>query len=501
MAKKAILVPIVLVISAGAYVAASWGLGRSTHARIDAWTHKLEERGAGIIKVAERRSYNGIFSSREDVTIEIDTSVLDKLGGATPGAQNVDEQDQDLDDEQAPQLDKVSWHKVADQESPHSIRFTVRNDIQHGPLPGFTSIGLAKIESRFVLDEETRKAFAKVIGDQDPILVISTLGIAGSSLVEVTSPAFKHVDGDTTVDWQGFGAKFALGRNVNTLKCDGAAPGLSVTRPDHSNVKLGRIVFNCDIARAFDDLYVGRTSLELQGMEAALPNQPSVSVGSVSYSGDANAAGDFVDVRVKLLMNSLRAAEFNMNDLEYSLSLKHLHGPTYAAFSRKLQDLTTSSALGDPTAAIAMMGAFAEYGPQILEHDPQLVIERIGFSMPEGEAGVKATLRLKDFTKADLAQGTTAALLKKLDATADVWVSDGLLKKDWAAAETENTDANAGEGSSAEDRIRAIQTQVTALEEQGFVKRNHDRLESHIEYKDGMLSTNGRPIGGPGASN
>ncbi|WP_414717617.1 DUF945 family protein [Steroidobacter sp.] len=37
--------------------------------------------------------------------------------------------------------------------------------------------------------------------------------------------------------------------------------------------------------------------------------------------------------------------------------------------------------------------------------------------------------------------------------------------------------------------------QVAQLEQQGYLQRDGDRLESHIEFRNGALSANGKPIG------
>ncbi|HEU4655770.1 MAG TPA: YdgA family protein [Steroidobacteraceae bacterium] len=492
MKKNVLIVPVVLGVAAGAYAIAAWQFGRMTHARVDEWAQHVNEKSAGILKVVNRQSAGGVFFSREDLTIEVDTAMFDKLKGSTPDSEQV-EAPSDADE---PSLSDASLRTTATHDANHPLRFTVRNDIAHGPFPGFTSVGLAKITSRLVLDEQTRRELSKVLGDKEPVLITSIVGVSGASAIDVASPAFQAVEGNDSFEWQGLNAHFDVGADLQTIKCDGAAPGLTAKSKDRSQVSLGEMRFSCDMKRAFDQLYVGRSAFAFQNLNATFgEGKPPVAIESIAYSGDATVNGEYVDLNMKLMMKALKAAGFTVDDAEYNLSMLHLHGPTYAALSKKLQDLSTSGALGDPTASLAMMGAIAEYGPQLLEHSPKIVIERIGFSMPEGEAGLKGTIELKNFSKADLAEAnSTMVLLNKLEATADLWIGDGLLEKDWGSSAVESSASNT-------DRIGALRAQVSSLETQGFITHKDGELASHIEYKNGALTANGHQIGPAAGAN
>ncbi|HEU4604358.1 MAG TPA: YdgA family protein [Steroidobacteraceae bacterium] len=492
MKKKLVIVPVVLGVAVGAYAIAAWQFGRMTHARVDEWAQHVNEKSAGILKVVSRHSTGGVFFSREDLTFEVDTAMFDKLKGSTPDSHEV-EAPSDADE---PSLSDASLRTADTHEATHPLQFTVRNDIAHGPLPGFISVGLAKITSRLVLDEQTRHELSKVLGDKEPILITSMIGVTGASSVDVASPAFQAAEGDDSFEWQGLKAHFDLGAGMQTIKCDGAAPGLTAKSKDRSQVSLGNMSFSCDMKRAFDELYVGRSAFAFQNLNATFgEGKPPVAIESIAYSGDATLDGEYVDLNMKLLMKALKAAGFTVDDAEYNLSMLHLHGPTYAALSKKLQELSTSGALGDPTASVAMIGAIAEYGPQLLEHSPKIVIERIGFSMPEGEAGLKGTIELKNFSKADLAEAnSTMVLLNKLQAAADVWISDGLLEKDWGASAVASSTSDT-------DRLGALRAQISSLEAQGFVTHKDGELTSHIEYKNGALTANGHQIGPGGDAN
>jgi uncharacterized protein YdgA (DUF945 family) len=221
------------------------------------------------------------------------------------------------------------------------------------------------------------------------------------------------------------------------------------------------------------------------------------------YTVRASASGDYYDAALDASVGNFVMDKLTLTDLGYQVAVNHLHGRTLAEMTRKYRETTKSMAIKDPMAAAAVVGLLGEYGPALLEHSPELVIERIGFRMPEGEFGIKGSLKVLEITKEELeALQTPMQLLTKLQAAFDVWVSQGLLEKDWdavtgagAAADSEEVES-VGEVPPAGSKVEMMRQQVAAMEQAGYVIRKGDRLESRIEFKDGALTANGKPLGG-----
>jgi uncharacterized protein YdgA (DUF945 family) len=507
--RKSIIGASVAAILVLGYVGASWGLGRAVHASFDTWQLQLAKQPLAMIKVAERKYTPGVFSSVEEVTFEFNREFFDQIMKSRRHEQDADEfefdQDMEEDAGEEASLEDAAWHPAAAttfDEAP--MRFTVRNEVKHGPFPGFTGVGIGRIDTKFVWTPEVRQKLDKFLPGREPVEITTRLGLLGGATSHVSSPAFDFKDEKTTLAWQGFEGDFSVGRNMGSIGCDATAPGLSVHDADGSGAKLETLKLTCDGERAFDALYLGTVSFEIANVEGSAKDGNSpMRMQKLHYSSDVRAAGDYIDVAVKAGVGALDFMQYQLSDIKYHLSLRHLHGPTYAALSRKMQDTAMSSMTGDPTASLALVGAFAEFGPQMLEHSPQIVIDHIGFSTPEGEFGIEGTAELAGFTKEDLATAQSrAALLGKVVANADVWISEELLNKDWSAPaqETEvSTDETAGEELHAEDvqprsRAGALRQQMAAFEQQGFVTRKDGQLHTHIEFKGGALTANGKPL-------
>lgn len=484
MNKKVVVGAVLLV---PLYVAASWGLGRAAHARFDQFESLANVNGTAIFKVAERTYTPGIFSSEERFTFELNKEIF---GGI------LDAHDHDTDDFDAYEDDDFDLEDASDEfaAAPSSVelpRFTVLHKVQHGPLPGFRSLGLARIESTLELSEEARAVLAKVIGDEEPVRVATLIGFTGSGSSTVKSPAFEYQDEGEKLSWQGFEGTFDYGRNIDWIECDAKAPGMKVTSASGGLIaELGEVSFDCDLERAFDSLYSGTAAVKIASLRHT-STEESMRIEQISYVTKVRKDGDYLDLALDFGTGNIEVEGFAMNDLRYDLSIDHVHGPTYAAMQRAMEEAVASS-IANPAAAANVLTALGEYVPRFLEHSPQLVINRIGFSMPEGEAGLKGTVQFKDLTQDDLSMGASMALLAKLEASVDFWLTEGLLTRDWTRAAM-NTDAS--DGPTTAEKLAMMQMQIAQLEQQGYISRNGDRLESHIEFKNSALTANGQPIG------
>jgi uncharacterized protein YdgA (DUF945 family) len=73
-----------------------------------------------------------------------------------------------------------------------------------------------------------------------------------------------------------------------------------------------------------------------------------------------------------------------------------------------------------------------------------------------------------------------------------MWVSEALLNKDWTRVG--NPEAAPPAQAQGPSRAEAMRQQVAAFEQQGFVTRKDGQLHSHIEFKGGALTANGKPL-------
>jgi hypothetical protein len=147
--KKLVVVAVVLV---ALLVVAPWGVGRLAEKRLDHGLDKLVE-AAPYLTVVERKYTPGWFKSEQVVTFEVFSAWMKAL---SPKA--MEDAVRKVEGEAAPEAADPSDESAAPaEESPklnEMMRFTVRNEILHGPVLGLSGFGIARVDSHFVLDEK-----------------------------------------------------------------------------------------------------------------------------------------------------------------------------------------------------------------------------------------------------------------------------------------------------------------------------------------------------------
>jgi uncharacterized protein YdgA (DUF945 family) len=437
---------VVAGIFVAVYVATSWGLGRAVHKYFDAWENDLAKQPTPMLKITAREYSPGIFSSTEVLTFEVDPTAWRGLNGPARALRNIP-----------------------------LANFTVRNRIVHGPLPGLSLPGVARIQSTLVLDEPMRTQIATTLGGREPISVDTLLGFIGGGRVHVSSPAFEAQPDGGSLSWQGIEGRFTYGRKLDAVRCDVVAPGLNGTLPDGSSVRLDKMQLTCNLTRSFEKLYTGTMEFRVATLSATQANGELSNMENTRVSSHSQAKGEYVDMTAVLNIGTVRIPQITMHDAQYDVTFNHLHGPTYSKLAGAIQGLGADSAEFVSPLDIAT---------ELLEHSPEIVINRIGFAMPEGEAGLTGTLRLKDFSQADLALGSPQRVLTKLEATAHLWLDEGLLTRNWPPDQA--------------GAIAQIRNQIAQFEQLGYVTHKDHRFDTQLEFKQGMLTINGKPLGAGG---
>src|SRR5689334_10380510 len=156
------LVTVVLVMAV-LLVGAPWVIGNVAEDRVDRSLDALAE-AAPWLGIVDRKYTRGWFRSEQEVTFEV-------LGGA------------------AGPLGAPS-------------RFTVRNEILHGPVLGFSGLGLARVNSKLVIDPKVRAELVENFGTDEPLRVRTRVGFFGGGTTTISSDAteIKLEDG-SSISW------------------------------------------------------------------------------------------------------------------------------------------------------------------------------------------------------------------------------------------------------------------------------------------------------------
>ena len=183
--KKIVAVGVVLLL---VLLVAPWGIGRVAEQRVNAGLDQLTEK-APYLKVVNRKWTGGWFRSEQEVTVEvfgdlfraIETLEKAKQAGAPVESDDVEsagEKTGTAEESAAGTADAADTADTADTgepaepaKPPTPVLFTVRNEILHGPVLWTSGFGIARVNTRVVLDEEIRKKIAEYFGTDEPLQI------------------------------------------------------------------------------------------------------------------------------------------------------------------------------------------------------------------------------------------------------------------------------------------------------------------------------------------
>ncbi|MFZ6657268.1 YdgA family protein [Undibacterium sp. TJN19] len=476
MKKSAQLIAVVVALAV-IYPAAAWYTGKRVEAKLKG--PQAQTTSSPYVKVIKDDYQRGVFSSVQDTTIEIDLASF-PMGKkpALPGA--------DAPVPGTPEVPVPDAPVAAVPEAPPKpIQLHFINRIQHGPLPGFRGFGAAAIKTELVFDDAAKAELAKVFGTASPLQISSNLSYGGGGHVAISSPAFTTtLEKDREkIAWQGLTMDVDFEKDYKAFRVNGSAPGLAMESLDGKSIKIGAITLKSDVTQAYPgtSLYLGKTDASLLSIVYSdkTDAKKDFSLDQFTLGSDVSSKDDLIGLIVRIGVAKISVDQQSFSDLHYDYGVRRIHGPSLAKML-----VAYSNTPGELEKLAAVKTVWDEVAPALLQKEPELVLERISVVTSDGEAKLSGTAKLVGATATDLSN--PMLMLTKVQANADVVLTDTLIAKVGGASQKDPEAQKAA--------LDAMNMQIAALTEQGFIERKGKLLSSKIEWKDGKLTINGKPF-------
>lgn len=501
---------IVVVVLAAVCLVAPFGIGKLAEKRLNNSLDKLVEN-APYFKIAERKWTGGWFKSEQVVTFEIADAWADVVNEkvikdifrdeseeaeAALDAEGTESRSEPESGEEAAPDAEAAPEAAPDAEAPAEgaaspdapaaepmVRFSIRNEVLHGPVLGLSGLGLARVDTHLDLSEKTRKEIEEVFGTKPALQVRTRVGFFGGGTTTFTSEGRKLniKDGDVGASYETFKLSVGMGRNGNSYDIDGKLPSVVVKGKDGGGFTLTDLTMDGDGKRVMGDLYDGEFAFKIKELKIQGENDPEILVQDVHYIVDTRTKDDFVKVATKMGTGVVKGGDIakagvEIKEIHYDLSFGHLHAPTLEKMVQSMRDMYTAPMV-DPSALEATIyGPLKEHAAELLKHDPEFGLDRIGLVTPDGEIMAKGLIKLAGATPEDFAGPSAGmALVGKMEA--DITVT-----ADVAAVE----------------KLPNGATAAGAAIDSGYVKKENGKLICHVVFKKGELTVNGKPQAIPG---
>ncbi|MEO8064831.1 MAG: DUF945 family protein [Pseudomonadota bacterium] len=471
-------------------VAAPWGIGMVAEQRVNSGLDQLVKI-APYLSIVDRKWQRGWFTSEQEVTFEV---FGPWLRASNSGKQETPA-DTPVDEVAAAGSPVVAAGETPPAESPPAdsavqpaaavispVKFTVRNHIVHGPVLWLSGLGIARVDSHVVVPETIRAELVKLFGEESPVAVSTRVRFFGGGTTTISGDArdFEMPGKGQAVSYDAFKLKLGYSAHLDDVEVDGGWPRLEFSdREKGGSVLLEDAVVSGVSHRVRGDLYDGDFDLSVAKVRMVGLNKQVTEVAGLHYVVDTTIDDDFMDVALKIGSGAVKAKELeelgvSLKEVHYDFTVRRLHVETLV---KLLSEMKASYSRPVPTAAAveaAMMQPMREAGLELLKHDPEWVIDRVGVATPEGDAYIKGIIKLKGVTGQDFSAGAMG-MLGKIEADITIEVAQKLVEK----------------------MPNGLSSVATVID-QGYAKRERDQIVSHLEYNKGVLKINGKEQGIPG---
>jgi uncharacterized protein YdgA (DUF945 family) len=489
-----------------AYGGSTWYAGSQIKSRYDAALDELPRQTA-LVRITDRQYERGFFGAVSTVTLEIGCAP-DATAAATPTppAKPAEGEDAEADEEAEAEAE-------ADATPPKPLRFTIRDTIHHGPLAG-GSLAAATIDSELVLDAKTQADVKKLFGEAKPLSAHTKVGFGGDFTTDMTVAPAKFAEaGKGQFAWQGVQMRMDVNAARTQVRYDLVMPGMDFSDArTGTTMKMGKLTAKADMdSSAGWFLATGKTEGRLDTLElvvkkaggepgaAAVPADTppkvvtTVLLQGLDLLGEATIKDGLYASSGTVKGNGTIGAT-KIDKFELTSSARRIHAAGY----KKLADAWMQSSAangcgkGGSKASRAAMQALADQlAPDLkamAKYSPEAGIDKMVVEIDGKRGEISYMAGMAGVTDEDLQLPGTALLMKR-----GALKANARLPMKWLEKLAE-TGAESGQTPPPE----MVAGLVEQGEEKGFVKREGDDVTGQIEFTDGSLKINGKPLGAMG---
>jgi len=375
------------------------------------------------------------------------------------------------------------------------VTLTLRDDIAHGPLPGFASAGLARIDTRIVLPPEAPESLRKWVDSMKPDAIRTVIGFDGAMSVNVALPEGEITDKDARVRWKALRGAFRMNGAHTIINDEYEVPEIAFEAAKEGNTVGFKLVnLRGQSTGAFTkDSFIGSGSgagtIDLIQIASAREHL-LIEVNQIKLAATKKVDNDFLDTSASLIgAANVKVGErvFKFDKIELQESMKRLHAPTLNKIALKFwQELGGMCDAPPEDIADSVEKKQAELlagMKELLPYNPEYSVDKIAVTFAGQEGMLAYSVGANGVTGEDLQQPDMHFLPAKIIAKASVRLPIAWLKKIV-------TETNPGK----ELPQAAVDAAIGDMVNTGYVVREGDFLTSAALFEHGQLTVNGTPV-------
>jgi len=408
------------------------------------------------------------------------------------------------------------------------LAFRWRDVIQHGPLPGLSGVGFARIDSRLELPEAIAAHVQTESGAKLALTAHTRVGFGGELDSHIVAPAAEVKSGADALKVSGLDARVTGQIPLRAGKVDYKATlapvNLQVSGAEASSqVTVGRFTLNGQLQ--FDpqqsglfmpmhaDGHVTHMLIRVSGATASgAPGEVALGLNDVSFKHAIEREGELWNMRGST-RGALDVLGFKVDKLDMAVALRRVHEPSYTKLARELLALSSrcEAQPSDPSALLAQLHGDVV---TLLSHDLEYAVGPFVIDIGGKRAELSYRLGTLGVAPEDRALELPALLMRKGVAHAEASVDLALIElvaKRIAAdpslqsASPQPAAAHPGDpqptaAGMSEEAKRALgaelmaQLMIARFVTEGYITHHGESVKAQLDFAGGKFALNGKPF-------
>ncbi|WP_421683023.1 YdgA family protein [Stutzerimonas urumqiensis] len=400
--------------------------------------------------------------------------------------------------------------KVPDEEGTvHDYSFVLTDRLEHGPFP-VSRISRGQLmpvaaHSHFELERTplTEKLFEAAAGEP-PLVGDVSIGYDGGQHGDLRSAAFNLKDEEVSLRVSPAMLNFEAGKDATTVRLDGELPEvdleLAMVSGTQVRMSVRNMALTADKQKDDNGFALGPAAVTLQRMEIQTNDEPAVVFHNASIDEALSQGSRGLDQTVAYRIGQVDAQGQTFSDLVLALSLRNLDAASLKTLVDSYKAVLESAPT--PEASIAGMNEAQQSelqakALQLLEHQPTLGVDELGFKTAHGAARLSVALDLRSpNAEAFTPDAMIASMVASLKA--DAGVDKGLIQD--IASMVALRQQQDGQPDLAELQLESEATTslLSAMAvDAGWSRLEGERLVSSLHYADDQVNFNGQAMSVP----
>ena len=443
---------VVALVLAAAIMGLPWVLGSQAEAVYEDALAQLQQQG---VRVLDGRYRRGWFTSDASVAIELPQS-----SGQTPVV----------------------------------VPLRLASEVAHGP---WTHGSLRLLPSAALIESRLELLIPGI--ESLPLLLTTRVELNGGGVTRIRLPGLSQQSAALDMEMAEGAGELKFSAGFASVEGGFEIPSLSLSAPEGMRIDLQDLRTSGSGARWRAGLNTGEGSLSLGRAEVSAPDL-SLLAGGLSVTGNAIPDGELLNMELVYRVEDLTVNGAVYGASQLSLFLRRLPGEALASMRQAMQEVTTG-AVDESLVAVAVAAIVAEHLPRLLADDPELALERLEISTPEGVVGGRLSIASQGLTSDDLAR--PVGWVDRLAGEGELSIPRPLLLQlleGWQYRQVQERLQQQGLQSPTlpqglvKEVAMAAQEQLDSLVGQGWLAEKENTLTVALRLENALLTVNGKSI-------